>query len=311
MSENVTLQQLRYFVMAARLGSFSAVADELHVAQPSISEQIRKLEGSLGVALFTRTNRNLQLTDVARRMLPKAEAVLLGMTDFHHAVREERELEGGQVSFGTFNSAHMYLLTPLVTEFHEQHPSVGIRVIGLNSAEVADAVRSGEIEAGIVQLPVDARGLEVSTAVLTDTVVFVSRDKQATLEPMTIERLAERPLVLSEARWATEDPFRVNMSERAQRAGIKLRIRAEVEFQTAAVELAANGVGDSVASYLMVVSPQYRGRVHWAHLDPLFYERFAFVWRTGAALSPATRAFIALARKHIGRLQREADKALR
>ena len=80
----MNLQQIEYFLQTARLGSFTAAADELHLAQPSVSEQVRRLEDELGVALFLRVGRGLVPSEAGKNLLPHAEAVL-------DAVREARE----------------------------------------------------------------------------------------------------------------------------------------------------------------------------------------------------------------------------
>ena len=136
-----TLQQLVYFLAAVEHRSFAAAALAHYIAQPSLSDQVRRLETTLGVTLFTRTNRALQLTDAGRMLVPWAEKVLRDVDDLTAAVRDVRELAGGTVSFGTFSSAHLYLLPGLTAEFGRRHPDVAIRVQGLNSSEVADAVR--------------------------------------------------------------------------------------------------------------------------------------------------------------------------
>ncbi len=302
-----TLQQLVYFLASIEHKSFAAAAQTLYIAQPSLSDQIRRLEATLGVVLFTRTNRSLQLTDAGRMLVPWAEKVLTDVGELTAAVRDIRQLTGGTVAFGTFSSAHLYLLPALAAEFHHRHPAVTIRGQGLNSAEVADAIRAGELEAGLVQLPIDDRGLWVSAPVLTDTVVYVSADPSRTTHPMTIEDLSQAPLILSEARWAKDDPLRRALTERAQRAGVTLRPTFEVEFQTAAVELAAHGVGDSLVSYLVTHWPGYPQPLHWTPLEPVFEEHFALVTRQSGSLSPATRAFMVLAEQQIRALQAVAD----
>jgi DNA-binding transcriptional LysR family regulator len=290
-----TLQQLVYFLAAVEHRSFAAAAHALYIAQPSLSDQVRRLETTLGVTLFTRTNRALQLTDAGRMLVPWAEKVLRDVEDLTAAVRDVRELAGGTVSFGTFSSAHLYLLPALTAEFGRRHP------------EVADAVRAGELEAGLVQLPIDDRGLEVGRPVLTDTVVYVSAEPARLAGPVDVEQLSRRRLILSEARWTRDDPLRRSLTERAQRAGVTLQASVEVEFQTAAVELAAYGVGDSLVSYLVTQWPGFPAALRWTHLDPVFEEHFAFVTRPGGALSPATRAFMDLAEQHIRALQATAD----
>src|SRR3954453_7360976 len=123
----MTLQQLTYFLAAADHGSFSAAAESLHMAQPSLSEQIRRLEAELGVPLFTRAGRRLELTEAGRLLLPHAERTLDAAREAAESVREGRDRAGGTVTFGTFGSAHHYLLGGLVAEFRSKHPSVRVR----------------------------------------------------------------------------------------------------------------------------------------------------------------------------------------
>lgn len=145
----MTLQQLTYFLAAVEHGSFSAAAEALYIAQPSLSEQIRRLEHSLGVPLFVRTNRKLVLTEAGHLLLPRAQHVLVATNEAEESVRGVRTLTGGTVAFGTFSSAQHLLLSGLITDFRAQHPKVRIRVVGLNSSEVADAVRDGVLEQGL------------------------------------------------------------------------------------------------------------------------------------------------------------------
>lgn len=307
MSEGPTLRQLAYFLSAVEHGSFSAAAEHEHIAQPSLSEQIRRLEHELGATLFIRTNRSLQLTDIGRLLVPLATSTLRSAELISTTAREATTLTGGSVSFGTFSSAHRYLLTPLITEFHSHYPQVQITIVGLNSSEVARAVRSGDLEAGLIQLPIDDHGLVVSKPVLVDTVVYVSSDVARTRAPVDIEALSTAKLVLSEARWKDDDPLRRSLTERARVAGVVVEPFVEVEFQSAAMELAANGVGDTLVSYLVARSHESVNRVSWVPLDPPFEERFAFVTKVNGVLSPATRQFMVLAHRHIAALQDNAS----
>lgn len=297
-----TIRQLEYFISAAHLGTFAAAAAEHRIAQPSLSEQINVLERSLEVPLFTRTSRRLLLTDAGKQLLPLAEQAVTDMREFAEWSRRVRSIEEGTVSFGTFNSAHLYLLTDLIREFHELHPSVRIQVVGLNSSEVADGVREGRLEAGLVQLPVDDRELDLTPSVFTDQVVYVSKRHEHTRGPVDIHTLATRPLILSEARWSNDDPLRVSLLERAQREGITLRPIVEVEFQTHALELAAEGVGDSLVSYHVGRSLISQRGMSWAPLDPPIQEHYAFVTRRGGAISPATGQFMRLAHRILRRI---------
>ena len=294
----MTLQQLRYFLTAADKGSFSAAAESLLMAQPSLSDQIRKLEAELGVALFTRAGRRLVLTEAGRMLRPHAERTLAAAEEAVESVKEVRTLTGGTVSFGTFGSAHHYLLGGLVQDFRRRHPDVRVRVIGQNSVEVADAVREGTLEAGLVALPVDDGGLEVRPSIREEN-HYVSASPQRTAKPKTIEDLAAAPLILYDARWGPVDPMRRQLAERAQRAGVRLEPEIEVEYLTAALDLAARRLGDTIADPSVLVTRGYARKLSSVSLDPPLYDTYAFITRRNAHLSPATREFMALAEKRV------------
>jgi DNA-binding transcriptional LysR family regulator len=298
----MTLQQLTYFLAAAEHGSFSAAAEALFMAQPSLSEQIRRLEAELGVALFARGARGLELTEAGRLFRPHAERTVGAAQEAAESVREVRDLTGGIVAFGTFGSAHHYLLAGLLQDFRTQHPNVRVRAIGQNSAEVADAVRDGHLEAGLVALPVDDRGLDVRPA-MREEVLYVSADPERLRTPMTIERLADAPLILFDARFGADDPMRRQLRERAQQAGVKIEPQIEVEYVTAALELCARGLGDTVTSQQMIRSRGLARKLAGVRFEPPLYDTFAFITRRNAHLSPATREFMRLAEKRVEALQ--------
>src|SRR4051794_39628152 len=106
----MTLQQLTYFLAAVERGSFSAAAHSLLLSQPSLSDQIRRLEAELGVPLFVRAGRGVELTDAGRLLQPYAERMLAEAQSAVEAVREVRTLVGGTVAFGFFGGAHISLL---------------------------------------------------------------------------------------------------------------------------------------------------------------------------------------------------------
>jgi DNA-binding transcriptional LysR family regulator len=297
----VTLQQLRYFLAAAERGSFSAAAEALLMAQPSLSDQIRRLEAELGVALFSRAGRRLVLTEAGRMLRPHAERTLAAAEEAVESVKEVRTLSGGTASFGTFGSAHHYLLGGLVGDFRRRHPDVRVRVVGQNSAEVADAVREGALEAGLIALPVDDRGLELRPSI-REEVHYVSADRDRVAAPRTIADIAAAPLILYDARWRTVDPMRRQLAERAQRAGLRIEPQIEVEYLTAALDLAARGLGDTLCGPHVLVTRGFKARLRSIALDPPMYDTFAFVTRRNAHLSPATRAFMALAERRIAAL---------
>ena len=296
----MNLQQLQYVLATFEHGSFSAAAEALHLAQPSLSEQVRRLEAELGVALFQRVGRGLVPTEAGRALRPHAEAALAAVEAARASVGGVRELRAGTAAFGTFGTARTYLGTDLVEDFRRRYPDVRVRIVGQNSSETVEAIRDGELEAGLVVLPVDDRGLEIRPA-MRDEILYVSADPARVQRAMSVKRLASAPLILSEASWGGEDPTRRQLRELSQRAGVTIEPQIDVEDVEVALELTARGLGDMIApaGVLRRLAPDTLGWVPFA--DPI-YETFAFTWRRGAELSPATKAFMTFAERRLDAL---------
>lgn len=302
----MTIVQINYFLAAEAAGSLSHAAGELGVAQPSMSEQIRKLEGQLGVALFTRARQGLTLTEAGRRFLPHARRVQDEYTQAMESVAGIRDRESGTVAFGVFNSAP-YVLSGLIPAFRMRYPKIAVRMIGANSAQIADAVRSGQLEAGLVALPIDARGVTIGDVLWSCEAAYFHLDPEATARPLTIADLAARPLVLPDAGYADTDPTRQQLSIRAQRQGFPLVPDIEVETGAAALSVAASGLAGAIASVPVAEALGYTKRLSWASLDPPLIETFAVITRDPSSLSPATEAMIELVNQHMRMLHHEHE----
>jgi DNA-binding transcriptional LysR family regulator len=299
----LTLQQLEYFVAACRHGSFSQAAQEMHLAQPSLSEQVRRLEAELGVALFTRVGRGLVPTEAGVTLRPHAEATLEAAEAARESVVAARELRGGIATFGTWGTARYYPGTDIVAAFRRRHPGVRVRLVGQNSSEVVEAVRAGELEAGMIALPIDDRGLDVRP-IMRDEIVYASVEAKRVRRPMTIEGLAAAPLILADASWGAADPTRRQLAELAQRVGAVLEPEIDVEDVEAAIDLAARGLGDTIVArgMLLALGRRVPRRLGWVPFEEPIYDTFAFISRRGAQLSPASREFLRLAHERLTEL---------
>ena len=305
----MTLQQLQYFLAAVDHGSFSAAADALRMAQPSLSEQVRRLEAELGVELFTRVGRGLVLTEAGHTLRPHAERVLADADAARDSVVEVRELRGGTVSLGMFGDAPYYVLVEAIEEFRQRHPDVSVRVVGQNSSEVADLLRAGELDAAVIALPVDDTGLAVRP-IMDVEILFTTSVAARLPRRMTIKRLAEVPLIVYDARYGWEDPTRRQLYERAQRAGVSLDPVVEIEDVQAATQLAGRGVGDTIVSRAVATGSRFPRNLKLAPFDPPLRDTFAIVTRRGAHLSPAVSELLGLAEREMARFaERVAARA--
>jgi DNA-binding transcriptional LysR family regulator len=296
----LNLQQLEYFLASFDRGSFSAAAEALHLAQPSVSEQVRSLEAELGVQLFARVGRGLKPTEAGRELRPHAERVLHAVEAARESVVAVRELRGGTAAFGIWGHARFYPGMDIVAEFRTRHPNVRVRLLGLNSAEVVDALRSGDLEAGMVALPIDDRGLDVRP-ITRDEIVYVSTDPARLKGRVDIRRLAAAPLILADASYGADDPTRRQLAELAQRAGVTIEPQIDVEDIESALSLVEGGFGDTIVSrgVLWSLGSRLSKRIGWTPFAQPIYDTFAFAWRRGSQLSPAGREFLALAEERL------------
>jgi DNA-binding transcriptional LysR family regulator len=292
----VNLQQLRYFLATCRHGSFTAAADALFMAQPSVAEQIRRLESEVGVRLFVRTGRRLELTEAGSNLRIHAEKVMAAMEAAEASMQGARHLTGGTASLGTFGVAQRYLVSELVTKFVSRYPEVTVRVIGQHSSEVIEQVRSGDLEVGLVSLPVTESTLEVEP-ILSDEVLFMSRPGPDTEQPMTIERLAALKMIWWPSVSGWKDSIRRQLKAWADEAQVHLETAVEVEHIESALKLVAQGLASSYVLRTVYESTSFPADVGVVSFSRPIYDTYAFVWRKDHSLSPASLELVAMARQ--------------
>ena len=155
------LHQLRYFLAVARTRHFSRAAERCHVAQPSLSQQIMKLEDELDERLFERTKREVSLTPAGELFRLHAERVLEEVEQARDSVREMRGLLRGRVTLGALPTLAPYFLPERLRVFAEKHPGIEVVVHEDTTAQLAQAVLAKEIDVALVSLPVERTGLAV------------------------------------------------------------------------------------------------------------------------------------------------------
>lgn len=292
----MSLHQLRCFTAAYEARSFTAAALELGYAQPSLSEQIKLLERTLGSPLFVRAGRGVVPTEAAHVLLPHAQRTLAAAAEARAAVASVTALESGTVRFGIFGTARLYMGATLVADVLERHPGLRVELIGQNSTEVVEELRRGRLETAMISLPIADEGMAVRP-VAREELVYISADPQRLTSTVTARALAAAELVLPETTWRTQDSTRVALNRFVQEAGRSLSTRIEVEDVETAVELVARGLADSVVqrAVLAELGPRLAPDVGWVSLRPRLYDTIAVVHRRDAVLSAGARLVTDLA----------------
>ncbi len=297
----LSLHQLTCFLATYEHRSLTRAAEELGYAQPSVSEQVRGLEKSLGVQLFRRVGRGVVPTTAADTFRPHAEKVLAAADDAQRAVASIRSLETGTIRFGMFGTSRLYVSADLVADVLERHPGVRVELIGQNSNDVHEQLHRGRLEAAMIAVSaVTNEGMEIRP-IARDELVYISADPARLTAPVSAKRLAEAPLVLSETTWRDADSARTILRRMVNEAGYNPSTRIEVEDVETAVELVGRGLADSVVNkgVALQLLPRLAPNAGWVSLRPRLYDTMAIVHRAGATLSPAAQLMIELATQRI------------
>jgi LysR family hydrogen peroxide-inducible transcriptional activator len=153
------VHQLRYFCAVARHGTFTRASEVEHVAQPSLSQQVLKLEAELGARLFDRLPRSAKLTVFGKAFLPKAERILRDLEEAKTELRDMSGNEKGEVVLGIIPTIAAYLLPRLLNNFSERHPQITIKIFEDITPTLLQRMHEGTIDIAVAALPIGGNDL--------------------------------------------------------------------------------------------------------------------------------------------------------
>ncbi|MFI5647900.1 LysR family transcriptional regulator [Kitasatospora sp. NPDC051705] len=191
------LQQLRYFLAVAETRHFTRAAEAEHVAQPSLSQQIRSLERELGAELFHRTRGNIALTDAGDALLPLARRILADTESARLAVQETVQLRRGRVRLGAPPSLCTSLVPDVLRVFRDRYPGVALVVREGGSRDLVRSLAAGELDLALIITPPSGQeepALAV-TELLHEELVLVSAEPRPRRK-VRVTELRGRPLVM-------------------------------------------------------------------------------------------------------------------
>jgi DNA-binding transcriptional LysR family regulator len=290
------LRQLAYFVAVAEERNFTRAAERIPIAQPSISQQIRRLEAELGERLFLRDRRDIRLTPAGQALLSHARAALQAAEGGREAVAALSGLLTGRLTVGLVHPLPDRRFPRLLGAFHRAHPRIELTLIEDQTDALLAALAAGQLDAALIgqgsydQPPPDVESLLVAT----EPVVAAAHPTHplAGRGQVPLRALRAEPMVtLTRA-----SKLRSTLEIACHAVGFVPRIAAETSDLGVMVELAAEQLGLAVlpASGLDGAAGLVRLRLTHPTLD----RRILLVWRR-ATSPPAARAFLALARDHL------------
>ncbi|MCF3119815.1 MULTISPECIES: LysR family transcriptional regulator [Streptomyces] len=175
-------QQLHYFVAVAEARHFTRAAEEVHVSQPSLSQQIRALEKELGAELFSRARGNITLTDAGEALLPLARRILADADTARIEVQELAQLRRGRIRLGATPSVCTGLLPDVLRAFHDRHPGIQLLIEEGGSHDLVRELARGALDLALVVLPLPTPSPALTTVeLLREDLVVVSAPRSRRL----------------------------------------------------------------------------------------------------------------------------------
>ncbi len=291
---NVELRHLRGFMAVAEAGAFRRAAERLRISQPALSALIRDLEQQVGVSLFDRTTRRVEMTQAGREFMPQAEKLLADIDASLRGLTDLAQRRKGQVTVACAPLLGSVLLPGLIAAFTRAYPGVRVSLIDAGTDMIVDKVRGGEADLGIGTFAAGEAGIS-QTRLMHDTLMVFApatetggRKRRST----TWAEIADAPLIAL----TRESGLRALVEMGFGGLGRPARPAYEVSHVTTAVALVEAGLGIAVLPAIARKIAHDR-RVSLRELrGPQVGRDISLIAAAGRSLTPAAAAFTALAR---------------
>jgi DNA-binding transcriptional LysR family regulator len=247
------LRSLHYFVRIAELGSITRAAAHLHLAQPALTRHVQRLEEELGVALFTRANRGVRLTEAGERLLDGALRILRDVERTGDEIRAHDAHPSGRIILGITPTLCPVLVPELFRRVRRDFPRVDLKVMHAGMVRLEEFVIDGRVDLALLSELSRSR-LVVSARLAEEEMVLVTRPGARPAGVVDAAELAQTPLVLG-------DGLRSAMDALLAGSGIELKVEIEINDHETMRLMVQEGVAAAILPYSSVARECARGLV--------------------------------------------------
>lgn len=300
------LRQLRYFSKVVESGSFSRAANRLHVAQPALSQHVRRMEEELGVTLLFRGAQGVRTTEAGDRLLEHAKRILAEFDEIADSVRGEANVLRGDVRFGLPGTVSELLAAPLIEAARARYPEVRIRVVEAMSGYILDWLKRGDVDLAMIYSTSDPKGLAVHHGLSEEICLFAnpSFDGQASFagERVPLAEAARLPLVVP----GPGHGLRELIEDAVQSIQVPIQPAIEIDSYSQIKKLVVRGLGYGVLP-LMAVNKEAEAGIFriWRFERPALTRKVYLAYSTKRPLLNAPRAIGQLSWDILRKLVRE------
>jgi DNA-binding transcriptional LysR family regulator len=278
---NFDLADLRAYLAVADLGSFRAASEMLHLSQSALSRRVDKLEEALGVSLFTRTTRKVELTTVGRAFVHRARNVLNELESALLGIQDVAERLSGEVTLACVPSAVGHFLPTVFEEYHRRYPRIRIRVLDESSSDVLLAVTRGDADFGVTYIGTQESDIDF-TPLIEEAFVLAcpAAHPLAKRRKVTWKDLGEHSYIAL----AQGSGNRFLIDQALARSPVRPRWFCEVNHVPALVSLVAAGLGVGVVPRMALPPDGQEGLVSVRLEAPRVARTLGLISRRGRPL---------------------------
>ncbi|WP_211744949.1 LysR family transcriptional regulator [Paenibacillus sp. Marseille-Q4541] len=289
------LRQLQYALQIAAEKNFSRAAEKLHIAQPSLSQQLSKLEKELGVLLFQRNTSSVELTHAGASFVSKASDILDAVELLKQEMSDISQLRKGKVVVGSMPITGSHLLPHVLPAFRENYPDIEIALLEDSSMNLEKLTASGKSDLSLLSLPLQEPSLSyieigeerIDLAVPKDHPLAL-RNPESSLVPIRMEELADESFVVLKK----GQGFRKLTFDLCQAAGFEPKVVFESNNMETVQSLVATGMGITLVPRFIARAPSSEFVPVYLPIEAAPSRTLVIAYRKGRYLSGAAEAFI-------------------
>ncbi len=289
-----SLDLYKIFHTVARAGSFSDAARELYITQPAVSQSVRSLEAELGVKLFVRGAKGVELTREGK-ILGDYVSSAMGMLEAGESrMHMLSMLDAGELRIGASDTVSKWFLLPIIQKFHRMYPNISLTITNRTTAETIRLLRSGAIDIGYVNMPAGSEGVVFEECMpVNDTFIAGEAFSELRDRPVSLAELAEYPLIMLES----TSRSRQWVDQHFQSNGVPLMADVELSAHDLLVDFARIELGIACVIREFVHDSLMEGELFEIQLTPPVPRRAIGVcWNSGIEPSAAAQKLIELSR---------------
>lgn len=286
------LRQLRYLVALAEEGTFTRAAAREHIAQPALSQQLRRLEDELGLLLVERTTRHVSITQAGAVLVARGRRILTELEAAHAELEEIKGIRTGRVRVGAIHTMGPIDVSLTLAIFHERHPGVELTVREESSEELAEMVRDDELDLAFLSVTerVERRGLALQQLISEELVVVLPPEHRLA------RRRQVRMALLGQDEFISYRPgarLRELLFAGGRKAGFEPQVKLESNDSQRIRQLVSRGMGVALLPRSDAAAPGAEVAVA-ALVEPRLSRDITLAWRQDRRHPPAVAEFLAL-----------------